>query len=77
MSRIPKVKLRKLGYSKGVTVPKEITPVAEKYRVYQNSDGMILYVPVSIDNSSLRRPVPHNPGEPAKLQGPDRRPLWS
>lgn len=54
MSRIPKVKLRKLGYSKGVTVPKEITPVAEKYRVYQNSDGMILYVPVSIDNSFVK-----------------------
>lgn len=46
--------MRKLGYSKGVTVPKEITPVAEKYRVYQNSDGMILYVPVSIDNSFVK-----------------------
>ncbi|APG73865.1 hypothetical protein LJ046_06605 [Lactobacillus delbrueckii subsp. jakobsenii ZN7a-9 = DSM 26046] len=49
-----KVKLRKLGYSKGVTVPKEITPVAEKYRVYQSSDGMILYVPVSIDDSFVK-----------------------
>lgn len=42
---MPIVKLRKL-----LTVPKEFTVTSDSYRVYQSEDGMLLYVPVTVED---------------------------
>lgn len=42
---MPIVKLRKL-----LTVPKEFTVTPDSYRVYQSEDGMLLYVPVIVED---------------------------
>ena len=42
---MPIVKLRKL-----LTVPKEYTVTSDSYRVYQSEDGMLLYVPVIVED---------------------------
>lgn len=47
---MPVVKLRKMGRSKALTVPKEFKTVADNYHVYESVDGMILYVPDNIFN---------------------------
>lgn len=42
---MPIVKLRKL-----LTVPKEFTVTSDSYRVYQSEGGMLLYVPVVVED---------------------------
>lgn len=42
---MPIVKLRKL-----LTVPKEFNVTTDSSRVYQSEDGMLLYVPVTVEN---------------------------
>ena len=45
---MPVVKLRDMGRSRALTVPKEFHTVAKNYHAYESVDGMILYVPDTI-----------------------------
>lgn len=40
------IKIRRSGNSNILTLPKEIQPKAQNFRVYEGRDGMIVYVPV-------------------------------
>jgi ATP sulfurylase len=39
------IKVRKLGESKFFPIPESITLQADSYNVYQNEEGIIIYVP--------------------------------
>lgn len=39
------IKVRKLGESNFFSIPESIKLQADSYRVYQNEEGMIIYVP--------------------------------